>query len=880
MSITPPRLARWLVSRAAPPDTRRFAVHDLDEGYRVRAAVDLRTARRWYRRQAVWSALAFLNMRLRRPSTRSRSSPMTVLNLLHDLRLAARGFRRNPVFTAASLATLALGIGGTVALFSVLRAVLLTPPAYSDPDRVVNLFETRESRPGLATNMAYPDVIDIANRSRTLSGVAARQSWRPTLTGEGNPVLLNGGSVNANFFTLLGVTPVVGRVFDEGDGVRDHPPVVVISHRLWTERFGADPAVIGRTLTLSGIGYQVVGVAPPDFEDTDGAKEIWRADPPHFDVNQLSRTGHSYRPTARIAPGFTLDEVNTELRQINADLVRAYPEKTGDGVIAVPVMDILVGESRPAIVLLFAAVGVLLIIASANVANLLLGRGASREREMAVRTALGASSVRLSAQLLTESLLLALFGGMAGLALAAGLLPLFVRATSAIPRADRIGFDPVVLGFAIVVTVVVGAVFGLAPAWLARRQAAALQLRDGQRTTEGSRGWSLRNGLVVGEIALSIALLTGAGLLLRSFVNLQHVDAGVRTERLLTMNVTPADANWPEHDDLTRYWQQVITAVDAVPGVQRAGAVSFLPMSGGYEGQGIRRADRPPPEPGQGFSAEARAVTPDYFAAIGISVVRGRAFTAADDAESPLVIAVNQTLAEQLYPGEDPLGKSIVVQGEPHEIVGVVTDVRQFGVEAPVRPEMYAPHAQPFVSWIRGPMDLVIETDVDPLAVAGQVRQAVWSVDATAPIARIKTMARWAAEDVSSPRFRTLILGTLATVALLLAAVGIAGVLSYAVGTRTAEFGVRTALGATGTDVARMVLLQGGRLVGTGIVVGIALSLTAAQFMQSVLFEVGAFDTVTLVLVTAGVAVTSLAAMLAPALRASRVSPMVAMRAE
>lgn len=469
MSTTPPRLARGLLKRAAPSDTRRFALADLDEAYAVRAETDLRVARRWYRRQAVWSSLAFLLMRLRRASTRSWRSPVTPFNLLRDLQLAARGFRHNPVFTAAALATLALGIGGTVALFSVLRAVLLAPPAFADAKRVVNLFEIRENRPGVLSNMSYPDVIDLANRTRTLSGVAARQAWSPTLIGTGDPVRLEGGSVSANFFSVLGVGPVTGRLFDDGDGVPGHRPVVVISHRLWTERFGADPGITGRTLHLSGTNYDVVGVVPPDFEDTDGPNDIWRADPPHFDVGEQSRTGHSFRPTARMAPGITLEEVNTELRQINADLVRAYPEKTGDGMTAVPVMDILVGESRPAIVLLFAAVAMLLIIASANVANLLLGRSAAREREMAVRTALGASTGRLTVQLLTESLLLAILGGTAGLALAAGLLPIFVQATSAIPRADRIGFDPVVFGFAIGVTLIVGVVFGLAPAWLARR---------------------------------------------------------------------------------------------------------------------------------------------------------------------------------------------------------------------------------------------------------------------------------------------------------------------------------------------------------------------------------------------------------------------------
>ncbi|MEE8117095.1 MAG: ABC transporter permease, partial [Gemmatimonadales bacterium] len=748
------------------------------------------------------------------------------------------------------------------------------------PERVVNLFETREQRSGRLNNMSYPDVIDLRDRSRTLTSVAARQSWTPTLVGNGDPVQLQGGSVSAVFFNLLGVQPVGGRVFDEGDGVRDHTPVVVIGHALWTERFGADAGLIERTIELSGITYEVVGVIPADFEDTDGPYVIWRADPPHFDVNRSSRTGHSYRPTARIARGYAIDDVNAELAQINADLVREYPEKTGDGMVAVPVMDVLVGESRAAIVVLFAAVSLLLLIACANVANLVLGRATTRRREIAVRTALGANPGRLVAQLLAESLVLAGGGGAAGVLVAWAAVPVFVGLGAAIPRAERVAMDPAVVGFAVAVTMLAGLLFGLAPALLAGRQSPAVHLRDGQRTADAASGWTLRNILVVGELSLSLVLLTGAGLLIRSFLNLQQVDKGIRTDHVLTMTVSPAGSRWPGHSDLTRYWEQVIAGVTAVPGVRTAGAVSFLPMSGGYEGQGIRRADRPRPEPGRGRGAEARSVTPDYFRSIGISVLRGRGFTAADDSVGPRVMAINSTLARQFFPGEDPLGKAIVVRGELTEIVGIVTDARQFGVEAPVRPEMYAPHAQPFVSWIRGTMDLVVHTDVDPLSIAGAVRAAVWTVDPTAPIANVKTMERWAAEDVAGPRFRTLLLGSLAAVALLLAGIGITGVLSYAVGRRTPEFGVRAALGATSADVVRIVLADGSRLIGIGVAVGLAASLIGARFIRSVLFGIGASDPITIVLVTGGVVLVSFVAMLVPAVRAGRVSPMVAMRAE
>jgi predicted permease len=804
---------------------------------------------------------------------------MPFTSLLSDLRHGARTLRLNPVFAVSALATLTIGIGGTVALFSVVRSVLLDPPGYADPTHVVHLYETREDGSDRA-NMSYPDVMDVRDRAAALSGVSARQSWSPTLTGTGTPARLDGASVNANYFNVLGVPAVLGRVFDEGDGVAGHPPVVIVSHRLWGERFGRDVEIIGRTLDLSGLPYEIIGVLPADFEDTEGTLDVWRADPSYFDVTQLSRTGHSFRPMARIAPGYSIDQVNAELSRINADLVREYPEKTGDGMIAVPVMDVLVGDGRDAIIMLFASVSVLLLIACTNVANLLLGRADARRREMAIRTAMGASPRRLVEQLVIESLLLAFLGGGAGLLLAVIAVPGFVGMTTAIPRADQITIDPTVIGFAVVVTALAGLVFGLAPAVLTSRRAPAAHLRDGVRTLDAGGRWSTRTSLVIGELALSVVLLSSAGLLARSLLALQSVDKGVRTENILTLNLTPSSDNRPEHSDLTRYWQEVIARLSAIPGVRSAAAVSFLPMSGGYEGQGIRRMDRPEPEPGQAPGAEARAVTPDYFRTMGISVLRGRGFTAADDSAAPLVAVINQTLAASLFPGEDPLGKRIEVQRTAPEVIGIVTDVRQFGVQAEVRPEIYAPHAQPFVPWIRRSMDLVVHTERDAESLASPVREAVWSVDPTAPIASMRTMERWVADDISAPRFRTLLVGAFAVYALLLALIGIGGVLSYSVARRTREFGLRAAIGATSTDVLRMVLAQGARIIAIGVGIGLAGSLLAARILRGILFQVSPSDPLTMAVVTGTVVLVAFAAMLVPAARAARVSPVIAMRTE
>lgn len=887
MTPNAPRFSRWLLERSASAHGNPFIVADLSEAFVMRARKNPRAARRWYRRQALLSSLILLRMRFLPvvenqssvPRTRKAGYAMLLQSFLYDFRHGVRALRQHPLFALAALATLTVGIGGVVALFSVMRAVLLEPPIYDAPELVVNLYEIREGDSERRSNMSYPDVMDVRAQATTLSVVAARQSWEPTLLGDGEPARLDGSSVSANYFGVYGIQPVLGRLFDESDGVPGHTPVVVISHAMWTERFGGRPDIIGATLDLSGTSYEVVGVVPPGFEDTEGQEVIWRADPPHFDATQLSRTGHSYRPAARVAPGFTLSDVNAELRQINADLVRQYPEKTGDDMLAVPVMDVLVGQSRTTILLLFAAVSLLLVISCVNVANLLLSRASARRREMAVRTALGAAPRRLKAQLLTESLVLAAFGGGAGVLLAYAVVPMFVQMSSAIPRAERISVDLSVLVFALALTLIVGVAFGLAPVWLVRKGSPSYQLRDGQRTLDAASGWTLRNVLVVAELALSVVLLTGAGLLIRSFLNMQRVDKGVRTDHVLTMNVTPSDDRWPGHGNLTRYWEEVVTRVNVVPGVRTSGAVSFLPMSGGYEGQGIRRMDRPEPEPGQQFGAEARAVTADYFEAIGINVVRGRGFTAADDSSSVPVIAINQTLANGLFPGENPLGRYIEVQlEEPHEIVGVVSDAHQFGVQAPVLPEVYAPHAQPFVSWIRRSMDLVVHTDVEPEAIASTVRAAVWSVDPAAPITNMKTMERWVSEDVSAPRFRTILLSAFSFAALLLTVVGISGVLSYAVARRTAEFGLRAALGASRADVTHMILGQGGTLVALGGSIGIGVAIIGGRVVESLLFQVESVDLLTLVSVAVGVALVSFVAMLIPAIRAGRISPMVAMR--
>ncbi len=803
-------------------------------------------------------------------------------HLWSDLRFGMRHLRREPLFTGTAFVTLTLGVGATVTLFSVVNAVLIQPPVFDDPETIVRLYETRESRPGVLSNMSWPDVVDVRERSKTLADVSEKQYWAPTILEHGHPARLLGASVMSGFFDILGVKPALGRFFTRDEGELGHEPVVVLGHHVWVERFGADSSVIGATVHLSDSPYTVIGVAPPGFEDAERQLDLWRSRPPHFSMDVQSRTGHSMRPLARIQAGYTLDQVNADLASISAGLLEEYPnDKAGDGLVAVPLMDVIVGSGRRAILTLFGAVTFLLLIACANVANLLLSRAAARQREMAVRTALGAGPRRLISQLLTENILLALLGGIGGIVLAVVAVRLLGTFTTGIPRADRVAIDGMVLLFALAATGVVGILFGMMPALHASRPDLVADLKDGMRgASRGIRGLSLKNGLVVAEIALALVLLTSAGLLTRSLVNIRDVDPGVRVDNVLTMNVDPSTARYPEHSDITRYWSEVVASVEAIPGVLHAGAVSFLPLSGGFEGQGIRRADQPPPAPGQGLGAEARAVTLDYFSTLGIELRRGRLFTPADDSASAPVLVINERLANVMFPGEDALGKSIVVQRVPREVVGIVSDVRQFGVLTDARSEIYGPHAQPFVFWIRSTMDLAIHVDGDAMALASTVQRRIWEIDPEVPISEVRTMELWAADDIAAPRFRTYVLNLFSTVALALAAVGIAGVLMYAVSHRTREFGVRVAIGATRSDLLSLTFRHGIKLIATGLALGLAGSIAATRALRSVLFDIEPTDPLTLATVTGLLALIAIAAVLVPALFATRVSPLEAMRAE
>ena len=877
-----PALARWLLALVTPARERQFLLGDMAEEFTwmVDRGGSPRDARRWY-----WAQLrsSFVpGLRRLKPPVSKRSGftqGPSMNNLKNDIRIGLRSLGRRPGFTVIALLTLAVGIGANVAMYTVVRGVLLKPLSYEEPDRVVHLFERRAQDPALG-NVSYPDFHDLAERSRTLEAVAATQGWIPNTIIDDEPLRINGVAVSGNYFDVLGVTPALGRFFLPEEDEIGHDPVVVVSSAFWAKHLGADPAAIGRTLDLSGTVYTIIGVTPPTLEVPRGGIEMWQSRPTYFQSSEQNRTGHNMRPVARLAEGVSLDEANEELERLSVQLEAENPTHVGHRVVAIPMMELMVGDVRTALMVLFAAVGLVLMIACANIANLLLSRAAGRQREVAVRTALGAQRSRLVYQFLTESLLLATGGAILGVALAAVATRILASlAASGLPRTQLITIDAPVLAFAAAAAVATALLFGLVPAMQGSVVHLAETLKEGARgSSDGLSKRRWRRGLVIGELALAVMLLTGGGLLLKTFTNLRAVDVGFESDQVTTARLYPPDVTYPEAEDLTRYYRAVIDRLSAIPGVSSAAAVSFLPMSGGYEGDGIRRDDRPPPKPGEGQGAEARAVTPEYFRTMGIDLIRGRGFTAADDSTAPLVLIINQALADALFPGEDPLGKRVSIFRTSREIVGVVANVRQFGVQEPIEAGMYAPHAQPFVWWIRRRMSVAVKAEA-AIAGLGQVmRQAVREVDPAVPMRQLESLTALQARDIAAPRFQAQLLILFAGIALFLAAVGVAAVMGYNVAQRRGEIGVRMALGAERSDVMLLVLAEGMKLVVVGLVIGLIGSAVASRLLQTMLFGVSPSDLPTYLAAPAILALVALVAVMIPAFMASRVDPMEALR--
>jgi putative ABC transport system permease protein len=813
-------------------------------------------------------------------------------NLRQDITGALRGLIKSPGFAAASLVTLALGIGATSAIFSVVKAVLITPLPYASPERTVQIFTRWTAFE--KTWIADQEVVDFRNMAKTMTAIAAWGSAQQNLTGDGEPIRIGVGLVNANLFDVLGVRPAIGRVITPEEDVQNGPQVAVLGHPLWQSRYGGDPNVIGKTLMINDVPVQVIGVMPEGFrlptDFNDEAAEptqLWR--PMQWDMTQLSRN-HGYYAVATLAPGQTAASATDELRAICQRLTEqgAYPAQMQFSAFAVPIEEEIRGGVKPAMWLLMGAVGFLLLIACANVANLLLVRGDARLREMAVRTAIGAAPDRLVRQLLTESVVLAVLGAAFGLLLAFfGLRILMAVDPTSLPPLAPVRLDWTVVAFTLVLGVVTTIVFGLAPALRTLRINLVESLREGGQQTVAGHRQRLRNLLVVAEVSLAVVLVIGAGLMVRSLSALGRIDLGFEPERVLTMRVSVPATRYDTPEKVVEFYRLLNERVRAVPGVQSAGFVRVLPLATTIGDYGLD-VDGFVESPGVNAKGDWQIATDGAFEAMGMRLMRGRWFAASDTRQSQAVAVINETMARTYWKNpEDAVGGQIRVGGGMSRpwvtVVGMVADERHNGVTGVVKEKFYVPHSQWHIatsgSLIRGGF-LVIRTVGDPMQVAGPVRNEIRAMDATLPVANIRPMTEVVSTSLATPRLTGFLMGTFAAIALTLAAVGIYGVLSYLVARRTHEIGIRLAVGADRTQVLALILKQGMTLAGSGIIVGLIAAFLLTRLMQSLLYEVRPSDPWTFVTVSLALVGVALLASALPAFRATRVSPLIALRTE
>ncbi|MFL6232025.1 MAG: ADOP family duplicated permease [Thermoanaerobaculia bacterium] len=801
-----------------------------------------------------------------------------------DLRFAGRQLWKSPGFTLVAVLTLALGIGATTAIFSVVYGVLLRPLPFEEPGRLVRPYFVD---PAGETHGAFspPNFLDFKAASRTLAGLTSVENGTLNLSGGGSqPERLQAALVGANFFKVLGIPPIKGRTFAPGEDRPGAPRVAVVSEKLWRQRFGSDPGLVGRSLTLDGQPYAVIGILRKGAQ-LPSAADVWV--PKVFSAQELKQRGAVYfAAIGRLAPGATLRQARAEADVLGHRLATQYPKANASYFQTMTVDSLeerMLGDTRKPLMILLGAVGFVLLIACVNVANLLLVRAAAREGEIVIRAALGAGRGRIVRQLLTESLVLALAGGAAGVALASWITRTLVAlGPRGIPRLEQARVDGTALLFALGISLLAGVLFGLAPALQTSRTDLSGVIREGTRGSKG-RGTRARGLLVVVEMALAVVLLAGAGLLIRSFSRLQNVDPGFRAGHVLTFKVTLPQGKYPDDPRVRAFTSALLERAAALPGVTAAGATAFgLPLSGEDESLTFTVAGRPPAPPGKEESIRIATVTPGYFKLLGIRVTRGREFLPQDRDGGQPVVMINEAAARQFFPGEEPLRKRVEigwrVNGVPHggEIVGIVADFKQDALQREVEPQLFMPYDQTPVE----ALSVVLRSSGDPGALAPEIRPVVRALDPDLPVYELQPLAESVAGSTSQSRFYMLLLGGFAVIALLLAAVGIYGVIAYAVRQRTQEIGIRMALGASRDRVLRMVVGQGMVLALVGAVAGLLGALVATRGMRSLLFEVSASDPATytgvaLVLV----AVAAVAAYL-PARRAARTEPNLALRGE
>ena len=836
-----------------------------------------------------------LGRELKRVERRVSQSPVTLgaetkstilADLWQDLRYGLRTLLKNPGFTIVAVVALALGIGANSAIFSVVNSVLLRPLPFKSPKQLVMVWENAAHLGFPKNTPSPPSFLDWQRQNTVFTGMAAMSERSFNLTGVGEPERLEGRRVSANLFDLLGVPALLGRTFVPDDD-RPGTHVALLSYSLWQRSFGSDPSIIGRAVTLNGESYTVIGVMPRGVHlhaYGNWNDELWV--PIAFTNEESTNRGtHFLEVIARIKPGITLKQAQAEMETIAARLAKEYPKyNTRIGATVMPLHEEIVGDIKPALLILLGAVGFVLLIACANVANLLLARAAVREKEIALRLALGASRSRLTRQFLTESVLLAFLGGGFGLLLAlAGIRVLKTFIPPSIPQTQTISIDGKVLLFTALTALLTGIVFGLAPAMHASHSNLNESMKEGGRdSASGRKGNRLRDLLVIGEVAVSFILLVGAGLLINSFLHLRNLDPGFRADHLLTMKVDLSELKYPDGERRWVFFDEVLRRIRVLPGVQSVAVAGNLPLTYNGDSATIAVEGIPDPPPDQWPDVIYRAIGPGYFSTMGIPLIRGHDFTDQDRADSKKVVVISEKTAEHYWPGEDPIGKRVKPDATNsdvpwREVIGVVKDVRQNDFIAQPKMQMYFNYRQLKDLAANA---LIVRTSVDPMSLATPVRNSIWAVDKDQPVADVDTMDHIVSAAIARQRFSMLLLGIFAASALMLAAVGIYGVMSYSVTQRTHEIGIRMALGARRADVLQMTIKQGLKLVSVGMILGLVAAFLLTRILTSLLFGVSATDPITFIGISLVLLAVAILASYIPALRATKVDPIIALRAQ
>ena len=795
--------------------------------------------------------------------------------LVQDLRYGARMLVKRPMFTAIAIITLALGIGANTAIFSVVNSVLLRPLPYSEPERLVTI----------QYNQSLPDLDDIKAQSQSFEAFGGAVMQALDYTGEAEPVQVQAALCNQDLFKALGARPAVGRIISEDEHRDGGARVVVLSHAFWQRHFGGEANVVGKPILLSGNSYTIIGVMPSDFTMPRETPDIWAAVRVANPIAARFRGVHFLRTYLRLKQGVNTAQAQAEMQSIDEWLEQQYPDENKDRRrTLIPLHERVVGNTRPALLILFGAVGLVFLIACANFANLLLARAASRRQEIVIRAALGAGRGRLIRQMLTESVMVALLGGTCGLVLAMWGIDLLVALKPAsLPRLSAIGIDLWVLAFTFAVSVMTGVVFGLIPALGASKLNVNEGLKESSRgATAGAGRHRIRSALVVLEIASAVMLLIGAGLLIKGFVLLWKVDPGFRSENVLTMRIELPEARYREIPKQTQFRSQMLDNLNSQPGVEAA-LISELPLSGDQLTHNFVIEGRPPVAVGEEPELDTRTVSRDYFRTLDIPFLKGREFTAGDRAGAPTVGVVNESFVRTYFPDEEVIGARIrwARQNPPNwmTIIGVVGDVRHFGLNLPEQPAFYGLYEQSDQPWKRW-MYVVARSDRDPATLAGLVKSQIWKVDSQLPVTKVQMMSEVMAASVAEQRFNMLLFGLFAGVATMLAAIGVYGVMSYMVTERTHELGLRMALGASSGDILRLVLSRGALITLAGLGAGLAGAYALTRLMSSLLYGVSATDPATFAAISALLLAVALAACYVPARRATKVDPMVALRYE